>query len=151
MRKTAWTFASVVTIAVLAMGAFVMPPSTTIEPVATELVAGDAELRPGTAALRATINPETGEIEISSKAPESTLDIQTVESLRRDTEGLKPVVHPNGAVSVNLEGRFQSVSVVRIDKNGKRIVCTEDADHVEKVIQRETTADSEKAQTPEVR
>ncbi len=130
------------------MGAFVMPTPT---PGENGFVADDTAIQPGTAALRATINPETGEIEISSKAPKTTLDIQTVESLRRDTEGLKPVVHPNGAVSVNLEGRFQSVSVVRIDKNGKRIVCTEDAGEIEKAIREETAADSEKAQTPEVR
>ncbi len=148
MKKTAWTVAAVAAIAVLAIGAFVLPaPDQATAPGTTEVTAG---LMPGAAALRATINPETGAIEISSKAPKTTLDIQTLESLRRDTEGLKEVVHPNGAVSVNLEGRFQSVSVARIDKNGKLIICTEDDDQIEKVINGEVTAESEETQTPEV-
>ena len=147
MKKTAWTVAAVAAIAVLSLGAFVMPAPEVTSGIVTE----DTGLRPGSAALRATINPETGMVEISHKAPKSTLDAQTLEALRRDTDGLTPVHHPNGAVSVNLEGRFQSVSVARIGKDGKRIVCSEHADNIDKVLKEGKTACSHNTQTPEVR
>jgi hypothetical protein len=147
LKKTAWTVAAVAAIAVLSVGAFVMPAPE----VPAGAVSDGARLAPGAAALRATINPETGAVEISHNAPKSTLDIQTLEALRRDTEGLKPVYHSNGAVSVNLEGRFQSVSVARIGENGKLIVCSEHADEVENALEGDEASPDRDTQTPEVR
>ena len=66
---------------------------------------------PGRAALRATINQETGEVEIGVSASSSPLDAELENALRRDTVGLKQVFHPDGSVSVNLEGRFQNVLI----------------------------------------
>lgn len=149
MKNTTWTVTAVAAIAILAAGAFLLPATKSSNTRNMSTI--DAGFAPGAAALRANINPETGAVEITSKAPKSSLNLQTLEALRRDTEGLKEVHHPNGAVSVNLEGRFQSVSVARIDKNGKLIVCTEDKEHVETVLDGEVTADSEKAQIPEVK
>ncbi len=38
--------------------------------------------------------------------------------LNQSTEGLVEVQHPDGSVSVDLEGRFQNVTVARINKDG---------------------------------
>jgi hypothetical protein len=40
------------------------------------------------------------------------------ELVNQSTEGLVEVRHANGTVSVNLEDRFQSVTVARVNKNG---------------------------------
>jgi hypothetical protein len=112
-------------------------------------------LAPGEAALRATINPETGRVEVSTVGSNAlatvSLDAATTEALRRDTEGLKQTFHPDGSVSVNLEGRFQNVSVARIDENGKVVICTEDADHVNGVIEGRAVGKPVEGQAPEVR
>jgi hypothetical protein len=45
----------------------------------------------------------------------------------RSTEGLVPVQHANGMVSVDLEGRFMHVMrAVPDGKGGTRLVCTGD-------------------------
>lgn len=91
-------------------------------------------LAPGSAAMRAVINPETGELEISAGMPALTLDPATKQALSRSDEGLTPVYHPDGSVSVNLQGRFQSASVARVDDQGKVIVCTEHAEEACSVL-----------------
>ncbi len=83
---------------------------------------------PGSAAMRARINPETGGLEVSAGLRDLTLDPTTSQALRRDTEGLIPVYHPDGSVSVDLQGRFQSVSVARLDEKGRVIYCPEGAE-----------------------
>jgi hypothetical protein len=105
---------------------------------------------PGEAALRATINPETGQIEVTAAPSKTMLDAETQQALRRDTEGVQQTFHANGAVSVNLQGRFQSVSVARIDENGKLVVCTEDADQVEGITQGNPFGEPVAGQIPEV-
>jgi hypothetical protein len=90
---------------------------------------------PGSAAMRATVNPETGELEVRAGGPPLSLDPATQEAMRRDDEGLEQVLHPDGSVSVDLKGRFQSASVARIGKDGKPVICTEHADDVEAVLQ----------------
>jgi hypothetical protein len=77
-----------------------------------------SEGTPGTAALRATIDPETGSL-VQGHQPTLKADPELQEILSRSTEGLVPVQHPDGSVSVNLQGRFQSASMARIDSTGK--------------------------------
>jgi hypothetical protein len=91
--------------------------------------------KPGKAALLATIIPETGQIEATGAPPQMILDTRTRQALRRDTEGLRQTYHANGAVSVNLQGRFRSVSVARIDETGKLVVCTDGDTQAEKITQ----------------
>jgi hypothetical protein len=105
-------------------------PSTDVTELTTDSTP-NAGLAPGSAALRATINPETGGVEVSHTASYAPLDAETQNALRRDSEGLTQVFHPNGMVSSNLQGRFQSVSVARFDKDGKLIICSENADHID--------------------
>ena len=63
------------------------------------------------------------------------MDAETQNALRRDTEGLKKTYHPDGAVSIHLQGRFQNVSVARIGKDGKLVICSENADQIDGILQ----------------
>jgi len=89
----------------------------------------------GTAAMRISLDPETGEWVTGSTANTEgdvapTVDQKSVDlahMLSRSTEGLTKVHHPDGRVSVHLEGRFMSASVARIGDDGKvETLCSED-------------------------
>ncbi len=48
------------------------------------------------------------------KQPETS----SVVMLNKSTEGLIPVQHPDGSMSVDLQGRFKNVTVARVNKDG---------------------------------
>ena len=80
-------------------------------------------LLPGEARSQVAIQPESGDL-VPMELKE--LDADTRNALRRDTEGLVPVYHADGSVSVNLEGRFQTASVARLDADGRPVItCIE--------------------------
>lgn len=116
----------------LSLGLAVSGCSRSPEPTTRSVspAAGNAAA-PGEAAMRAVIDPETGRLEVRATPGRLALDPETRESLRRDSEGLVEIHHPNGAVEVDLQGRFHSVAVARIGKDGKVAVCTEDMDATE--------------------
>jgi hypothetical protein len=128
----------------------VVMPSTTGESgreSAVETAAvGGGDAAPGSAAMRAYIDPETGEIQagVGPVVPLS-LDPGVQNALRRDSEGLVEVRHADGSVSIDLQGRFQSVSVAHIGEDGTVGVtaCSEHANQVMRAL--------EGANTPEVK
>jgi len=88
---------------------------------------------PGTAAMRVAIDPETGELvtgpdamRLSSQAGgDKSAAMENM--LSRSSEGLEEIHHPDGRVSVHLQGRFMSASVARLSEDGKvETLCTED-------------------------
>jgi len=81
--------------------------------------ADDSVLSPGAASLRASIDPETGELVTGHTSPDQDPDLAMQRALDRSTEGLAPVQHPDGAVSVDLQGRFRSATVARINDDGQ--------------------------------
>jgi acylphosphatase len=94
--------------------------------------APDPGVTPGTAAMRAYLNPETGKLDVGAgpTVAADNVDATTENALRRDATGLVEVHHPDGSVSVNLQGRFQSVAVLKKTKNGDVFVCTDMASPV---------------------
>ena len=158
MKRTSLIVAvvSVMAVAALAAAAWIWgpPPVTESTTDAIDITSDQSSnpvLPPGSGALRATINPETGGVDISTSQSPMVLDAETQNALRRDTEGLTQVFHPNGMVSSNLQGRFQNVSVVRIDKDGKLVICSENADQIEKGLQNRAGADPKASKEAEVR
>lgn len=119
---------SVIALVVIA-GIWLRPAAQPIDPPAAP-----EGLGPGAAAMRATINPETGKLEIRAGGPPLTLDAATREALRHDDEGLKEVHHPDGTISVDLRGRYQSVSVARVGEDGTVMICSDDAKDVESIL-----------------
>lgn len=79
---------------------------------------------PGNAALRAAIDPQTGELVTGPEAArlagtDKVVDVELEQMLSRSTAGLHEVHHPDGRVSVDLQGRFMSASVARIGADGQ--------------------------------
>jgi len=96
--------------------------------------AGNADaFAPGTAGLRAAIDPETGELALGADAMRLSGDkaagFDLRQALSRSDEGLVKEVRPDGGLSVNLQGRFMSTSVARLTPGGGvETLCTHDAD-----------------------
>lgn len=87
------------------------------------------EMAPGTAAMRVSIDPETGALVPGHVPVNKTEDAALAEALSQSSEGLVEVHHPDGSVSVDLQGRFQNASVARIDSSGKlQTTCVNHAD-----------------------
>lgn len=98
--------------------------------------------------MMAYLDPETGAISMAPvPASEIELDADTQNALRRDTEGLEIIRHADGSESIDLQGRFQSISTVRIDENGKAIVCTDNVVATDKAL----TSTQPIPATPEVK
>lgn len=64
------------------------------------------------------VNSQTGEIQPLTPQEASKLAAGLKPMLNRSTEGLVQVQHPDGSVSVDLQGRFQDVTVARVNKDG---------------------------------
>ena len=93
-----------------------------------------------TAGMMVYIDEETGEITGTPPADAIIeLDSELANTLRHDDEGLVQVTHPNGAVSLDLQGRYGDVSVVRIDENGKATYCNNSEATVVKTLTDTTT------------
>lgn len=98
--------------------------------------------------MRAYLDPETGKLTVGAMpSGEIELDAELQNALRYDDEGLQSVKHADGSVSINLQGRYQSVSVVKLDENGKFTFCTDNSGEVESAVNNEVSNPA----TPEVK
>ena len=89
-------------------------------------------------ALRASVDPETGELRVGTGAADdpAKADPELDAMLSKSTDGLAPVHHPDGRVSVRLDGRFMSASLARVGADGDvETLCTEDADEARAFLQ----------------
>ena len=113
-RPIAWIGASLAT---LVLG-FALVVSLT-DPGSEMAVSADpvSDLPVGSAALRVAIDPETGAL-VPDLNPAKAMDADLQNMLSRSSDGLVEVTHPDGHVSVHLQGRFMSASIARIDKDG---------------------------------
>ena len=93
---------------------------------------GSTGFAPGEAAMRASIDPETGALVPGPQAARSTGDkamsAEMKNMMSRSTNGLVEEARPGGGVGVHLQGRFMNSTVVRFDENGHaESMCTEHA------------------------
>ena len=74
---------------------------------------------PGTAGMVVGIDPETGELGMPT--PEQLQKISDAQQNQVDhsSAGLVEVHHPDGSVSIDLQGRFQEYETVRVGPDGK--------------------------------
>ena len=93
------------------------------------------DLAPGSAAIRAYIDPETGVLTQSHVPEEQGADTGVDNALSRSTEGLVEVTHPDGHVSVHLQGRFQSASLARIGADGTVTTCVDHVHGAEAILE----------------
>ena len=64
------------------------------------------------------IDPQTGDIQPLTAQEAEKLAAGLKPMLNKSTEGLVQVQHPDGSVTMDLEGRFQNVTVARVNKDG---------------------------------
>jgi hypothetical protein len=112
-------------------------PATADEPQSTSPVRSAANLERTPSPdidlrrTRASRDPVTGRIEISPGSGTRTRSLSPREQnmLSRSDEGLQPTVLANGAVTVNLRGRFQSMATASSEsgKTSLKISCSVDA------------------------
>jgi hypothetical protein len=78
--------------------------------------------RPGTASvagMQVAIDPQTGRLRQPTPEERQALARALGRSLNRSTEGLTVTRFSNGMQKVDLQGRFQSISVATVDAHGK--------------------------------
>jgi hypothetical protein len=99
----------------------------------------------GAAAMRASIDPETGMLSVNPTPPEPSKMLET--ALSRSSEGLVRETMPNGTVRLNLQGRFMNASVAHLDAQGHvQTSCTEDLDQAECFLEGTSPQASRKAE-----
>ena len=75
----------------------------------------------GSSGLRATLNPETGELGLPTAAQRFTLSELAEDPLLYSHDGLVQQIRPDGTRHVNLEGRFQSHAIARLQADGSLV------------------------------
>lgn len=114
------------TVTVLAVVAGLVGSVALVESVAVTATPG---LAPGAAAMRIAIDPDTGELIPATVPTAKAADTELANMLSKSAVGLVEVHHPDGHVSVDLQGRFMSASLARIDSDGTiEATCVESAD-----------------------
>lgn len=107
--------------------------STTADPVGQDDPRLSATTATGQSVARAYIDPETRKL--GSPPPGIVplgLSIAEQNKLSRSEAGLEKRQLPDGTLLVNLQGRFQNMSVVSKTRDGKtHITCNHSADDVE--------------------
>jgi hypothetical protein len=111
-----------------------------LSPSFTHESAANVASATGSSAMRVYLDPETGTVTSTPSANASIeIDAAMDNALRHDTEGLPQDTHAGGAVSINLDGRYNDVMVVRVGPNGKQELCISDKKSFEKGMTDTTT------------
>jgi hypothetical protein len=74
---------------------------------------------PGSAGMVVALDPETGTFGPPNAEQAKALEEQMKASLNQSDVGLEFVNHPDGSTSVDLQGRFQSMSIAQIGPDGR--------------------------------
>ena len=81
------------------------------------------------------IDPETGRIGPASAAQRAELGLSVDQALSHSQAGLVEVHHPDGSVSIDLQGRFQEYMVGHIGADGRRTFqCVDDRDALKRAL-----------------
>ena len=96
---------------------------------------------PGTAGMVVGRDPETGQLGMPTPEQIAELSSKQAEDLNFSTEGLIEEHHPDGSVSIDLQGRFREFSYARTDARGKLMFdCTDDYASILRAIKSSTPA-----------
>lgn len=123
IKRLAWT---VILVAVLALGATaaIAMRASQAKDSAAQPNNGQAMgslrsavgLRVGTPQI--PINAQTGQVRPLTQEEAQALAQGIKQLVNQSTDGLKTVRHADGSVSIDLEGRFQSIAVAKKDEDG---------------------------------
>ncbi|HEX2252834.1 MAG TPA: hypothetical protein VHQ65_06180 [Thermoanaerobaculia bacterium] len=117
-------------------------PGATAETPATDTAAAPAgdpsaapEAAPEAPAMRVFLDPETGGFRPPTPEEARLMGETLREMLSRSDEGLVRRVHPDGHVSIDLQGRFMNVAIARATADGVAVFdCVTDAETAEKLV-----------------
>lgn len=95
-----------------------------------------AHQRPAMAGMVVGIDPETGELGMPTPDQLKRLSESQQYEVDHSAAGLVEVHHPDGSVSIDLQGRFQEYATVRIGPGGKLIFdCVDGEENAKRVLQ----------------
>ena len=114
--------------------------ASTVAPPATP---GAKAVAPGSAGMVVAIDPETGQLGMPTPGQMRALAPAEAAALNLSDQGLVEFAGPEGAVGINVNGRFQAYYVVRIGPDGKKIVtCVDDPVALKKALEQPQPAPS---------
>jgi hypothetical protein len=97
--------------------------------------------RPAQAGMVIAWDPESHTFTMPGPIPTLPLTAAERNALSRSFAGLVQVHHPDGSVSVDLQGRFQEFAVVHLGPDGKPVYrCLDDTAAVRRALHEPTTA-----------
>jgi len=95
--------------------------------------ASPASVRPG---MVVGVDPETGQLGMPTAEQMTELSPREQSMISRSGAGLVQVHHPDGSVSINLQGRFQEFVIARNGPDGKPVYgCLDDARALRRALQ----------------
>ena len=91
--------------------------------------------RPAVGGMVIGMDPETGKLGMPTREQLKELSDLEQQRLNHSSAGLVEVHHPDGSVSVDLQGRFQEFATVRIGPDGELIFqCVDGAENAERAL-----------------
>ena len=101
------------------------------------------------AAQKAAIDPATGRLRgITPEEARALIDSVSRE-LSQSGDGLTLVYHPNGMVSIDLEDRFQTAALVRVEPDGTlRAQCVSTVEEAERFLKGQLSAPAKPVAPP---
>jgi hypothetical protein len=107
-------------IAALAAVALVLPVGADAQTAAAGKGSADSQLTTvQVAGQTVAVDRATGKLRQPTPEEAKALAAGLQKLINRSTQGLQVVHHPNGAMSIDLQGRFQSVAVAKVNSDGK--------------------------------
>jgi len=138
MNKAKWLGVTVLLLVVGAATIVTLSPGSSTDSSAT-VVGSNDDPNSVTPGMRVYMDAETGELTYEDPMATIELDSELENTLRHDDEGLIIKDHGNGTTSMDLEGRYGDVVTVRIDENGKQLLCNSDVTAVKRILADNTT------------
>jgi hypothetical protein len=71
------------------------------------------------AGAQVPLDPQTGQVRPLTQDEAQQLAAGIKQLVNQSTDGLQSVRHPDGSVSMDLQGRFQNIAVAKLDEDGK--------------------------------
>jgi hypothetical protein len=91
---------------------------------------------PATAGMVVGIDPETGQLGMPTPEQMQKLSESQQYQMDHSAAGLVEVHHPDGSVSIDLQGRFQEYETVRVGPDGKLIYrCVDGPENAEHALE----------------
>jgi hypothetical protein len=101
-----------------------------------QVASAPATRAPAMAGMVVGIDPETGEMGMPTPDQMQKLSESPQYQVDHSSAGLLEIHHPDGSVSIDLQGRFQEYATVRIGPDGKLIYqCVDGPENAKRVLE----------------